>query len=142
MTEIKIETSVIQAIKEHAQSLNPIECCGYLGEKNGVISEIFKMTNIDNSPEHFSFDPKEQFQVLKDARKNEVNLVSVYHSHPETPARLSQEDIELLNDPNMVYIIVSLMADTPDVKAYQLEKKDGEIEINRIEITEVSTSKQ
>ena len=93
------------------------------------------MTNIDQSPEHFSFDPKEQFQVVKDARTNNLTLISVYHSHPETPARLSEEDIKLLNDPNMIYTIVSLMEKTPDVKAYQIRKPDDTtIEIERIKL--------
>lgn len=137
MTKIIIESQILDSMKQHAKELHPIECCGYLGAKDGVVNTIYKMKNIDNSPEHFSFDPKEQFQVVKDARKNNIELVSVYHSHPETPARLSQEDIKLLNDPKMVYIIVSLMENQPDVKAYQLSKTDDEVTINRVEIESI-----
>ena len=96
------------------------------------------MTNIDASPEHFSFDPKEQFKVVKEARTKGISLLSVYHSHPETPARLSEEDIKLLNDPNMVYIIVSLKdAEKPEVKGYTLNKPDDHsIEITRVELSQ------
>ena len=66
------------------------------------------MTNIDNEPDHFSFEPKEQFAAVKDARNQGLSLMAVYHSHPETPARPSQEDLRLLKDPNMIYVIVSL----------------------------------
>ena len=120
---------------DHAKAAKPIESCGYLAGTKDTITHFYPMTNIDQSPEHFSFDPKEQFQVVKDARTNNLTLISVYHSHPETPARLSEEDIKLLNDTNMIYTIVSLMEKTPDFKAYQIRKPDDTtIEIDRIEL--------
>ncbi|MEC9236446.1 MAG: SIS domain-containing protein, partial [Pseudomonadota bacterium] len=39
---------------------------------------------------------KEQFKVLKESRAAGLQLLSVYHSHPESPARLSLEDLRLL----------------------------------------------
>lgn len=132
---MKIKREVYEAIVAHAKELSPIESCGYLAGKFGEITRFYKMTNVDNSPEHFSFDPKEQFSVVKDARKEGLDLLSVYHSHPETPARLSEEDIKLLNDPTMIYIIVSLMDEKADVKGYQLEKPDEKsINIKRVDL--------
>ena len=91
----------------------------------GVCKTFYPMVNVDASPVHFSFDPKEQFKVIKDARnRSEVPLV-VYHSHPESPARLSNEDLRLLKDPDMVYAIISLESDPPEIKAYRVI--DGEI---------------
>ncbi len=136
--EIKINKQIIKDITNHAKALKPIECCGYLAGKNGEITTQFCMTNIDNSPEHFSFDPKEQFQVVKEARANNLDLMAVYHSHPETPARLSEEDIRLLNDPNMIYIIVSLMIKKADIKAYKiLKQSDQEVKIEQLTIIEI-----
>jgi proteasome lid subunit RPN8/RPN11 len=136
--EIKINTESYDAMIQHAKDGLPLESCGYLAGKNGTITTFYPMTNIDKSPEHFSFDPKEQFIVVKDARAKGLDLISVYHSHPETPARLSEEDIRLLNDPGMIYIIVSFMQQTPDAKAYRLIKSDeSKIEIERIEIKKI-----
>ncbi len=125
MTTIQIPRAILSELKEHAQSLAPIESCGYLSGNGRTVTRFHRMTNIDNSPEHFTFDPKEQFAVLKDARNAQETLVAVYHSHPESPARLSEEDIRLFNDPNMVYIIVSLMLEKPDIKAFTVKKEDG-----------------
>jgi proteasome lid subunit RPN8/RPN11 len=36
-------------------------------------------------------------------------MLAIYHSHPETPARPSAEDIRLALTPNVVYVIVSLL---------------------------------
>lgn len=109
METLKIPQSIYDEMVTHAKELTPVECCGYLAGKDGAITDAYRMTNLDDAPDHFSFDPKEQFAVMKDARNKGNQLLSVYHSHPETPARLSQEDLRLLKDPNTIYIIVSLL---------------------------------
>jgi proteasome lid subunit RPN8/RPN11 len=136
--EVKIKKEVITLMIQHAKALKPIECCGYLAGKDGEITTIYTMTNVDNRSDHFTFDPKEQFQVVKEVRKEGKELMSVYHSHPETPARLSSEDIKLLNDPNMIYIIVSLMTKDAEVKAYKINKPtDESVEIESVTIIEI-----
>lgn len=130
---IKIHQQVIDDMIAHSKELAPVESCGYLSGTPGQIRRLIRLTNVDNSPEHFSFDPKEQFAALKDARNNAEQLLSVYHSHPESPARMSDEDLRLLQDPSMVYIIVSLMNSTPDVKAFRTESGKSipvDLEIN------------
>ena len=142
MTDQKIkqkQLTIPQAIYDdmitHAKSELPNESCGYLAGKEGIISTFYPMTNIDASPEHFSFDPKEQFNVVKEARNKGIELLSVYHSHPETPARLSEEDIRLFNDPNPVYIIVSLKEKTPEINGFTVNKPtENEIEIEQISL--------
>lgn len=133
---LEIPRSIYNQMVEHAKELNPVECCGYLGGNNETVSKHYKMTNTDNSPEHFSFDPKEQFAAVKDARKEGLKLIGVYHSHPETPARLSEEDIRLFNDPEPVYLIVSLKEETPIINGYKVEKpSNDEISITRVKLT-------
>jgi proteasome lid subunit RPN8/RPN11 len=41
-----------------------------------------------------------------------------FHSHPATPARPSAEDIKLAYDPRASYLIISLAAETPVLKAF------------------------
>jgi [CysO sulfur-carrier protein]-S-L-cysteine hydrolase len=133
--KLTIPESIQTQLFEHSQSITPIESCGYLAGTGSTITTFFPMTNIDNSPEHFSFDPKEQFKVVKDARQNKLELLAVYHSHPESPARLSEEDIKLFNDPNPVYLIVSLAAKTPVLNGFKVIKPtDNEIEIYKVDI--------
>lgn len=132
---IKLPKNIYNDMVSHAQSGLPLESCGYLAGSENIIQHFYPMTNIDRSPEHFSFDPKEQFFVLKEARSKGLNLVAVYHSHPESPARLSEEDIRLFNDPHMIYIIVSLMSGQTDVKAYQVIKPDEHtVHIKRVKL--------
>ena len=133
LRQLIIPQDIYDSLVSHAQSELPNESCGYLAGIAGEVSEFYPMTNVDSSPEHFSFDPKEQFKVVKAARNKGLELLSVYHSHPETPARLSEEDIRLFNDPNPVYIIVSLKDIQPAVKGFKVIKpNDNEVEIETV----------
>ncbi len=129
---MKIKKEIIEKIIEHAKKYAPVEACGYLASKDEIVIKHYEMTNIDNSQEHFSFDSKEQFQVVKDVRENGWEICAVYHSHPESPARPSQEDIKLAHDPNMSYVIVSLVDSKEDVKSFKI--KDSKVEQQDLEV--------
>ena len=105
---MKISQDIIQQMVEQAQRDAPIESCGYLLGRGDIVLEHYPMTNIDHSPEHFSFDPKEQFEALRHARANQLQLLANWHSHPASPSRPSAEDLRLANDPNIRYAILSL----------------------------------
>jgi proteasome lid subunit RPN8/RPN11 len=129
---ISVPQHIIDGIVEQAFAGLPEEVCGLLAGRENEIVERFPVTNIDHSPEHFSFDPKEQFQVLRQARSRGLQIVANYHSHPETPARPSDEDIRLAYDPNIIYFILSLQnRKQPVLKAFSI--KNGETEEISIE---------
>lgn len=123
---IILSNAILEAIKAQALKEMPNEACGYLAGKvldDGTLSahERIPMTNIDASPDHFSFAPKEQFSAVKQARDSGLSLISVYHSHPETPARMSEEDIRLANDTETVYLIYSVATD--DIKGFTINRE-------------------
>lgn len=123
-----IKKDVYNQIIQHSIDVLPIEACGYLAGKNGIITHAFKMQNMDNSSYHFSFSPEEQFKTIKEIRKLELDLIGNYHSHPSTPARPSQEDIRLAYDPDIIYIIVSLANKAVDMKPFRIIDNCAEIE--------------
>ena len=129
-----IKNSVIQDLIRHARSDAPIEACGYLAEKDGVIAAAIRLRNVDASPEHFSFEPAEQFAAVRHMRSSGLRLKAVYHSHPATPARPSPEDIRLANDPSLSYVIVSLAGPAPDVKSFRI--LGGQVEVEPLNIIE------
>lgn len=112
----------------------PNEACGYLAGNENRASLRIALTNVDESPEHFSFDPEEQFAASKKAREAGLRLNAVYHTHPETPARPSEEDIKLAFDKNMVYIIASLIEGKEDIKAFRIQS--GEVSPIPLEVTD------
>jgi proteasome lid subunit RPN8/RPN11 len=119
---ITIRCEILNQIIAHAKADLPNEACGYLAGLDGVVLKAYQLTNTDHSPEHFSFDPAEQFQTVKDARSKGLQIIGNYHSHPETPARPSQEDIRLAYDPNISYVIVSLANESTDVKSFRIQE--------------------
>ena len=116
---MKIKQNVYEALIRHAKRELPIEACGYLASVDDVVIKHYELVNIDNSSEHFSFEPAEQFKVVKDARANGYDLCAVYHSHPQTPARPSDEDIKLAYDSSISYVIVSLADGQEDIKSFK-----------------------
>ena len=105
---MKIEQHVIDELIAQAQKDAPNETCGYLLGIDNVVTENYWMENIDHSPEHFSFAPKDQFAALKYARSKGLRILANWHSHPASPSRPSQEDLRLANDPTIRYAILSL----------------------------------
>lgn len=125
IVEIEISQSVIDAIIAQAKAELPNEACGYLAGKDGKVTKNFALTNIDYSPEHFSFDPAEQFKTIKQARQEGLEILGNYHSHPQSPARPSVEDIKLAYDPDFLYFILSLQNNEPVLRAFNITK--GEV---------------
>ena len=111
--QIKLAQSDFDTMVEWAKEHLPEESCGLLaGTKDGdvrVVKKVYYLTNIDHTNEHFSMDPKEQLKAIKDMRANGLTPLGNWHSHPETPARPSQEDIRLAYDSTASYLILSLM---------------------------------
>ena len=118
---IIIPEHIIEGIFGQAASELPNETCGLLAGKGNIVHKLIAMTNTDHSPEHFSFDPSEQFQALRSARAEGLELIANFHSHPETPARPSIEDIRLAYDPEITYVIASLAEENPVIKAFKIQ---------------------
>lgn len=112
-------------ILSHSTEALPNEACGLLGGTiaDGVkkVEKVYLLTNIDQSPEHFSMDPKEQFAAIKDMRTFGWVPLGNFHSHPATPSRPSEEDIRLAYDSTASYLILSLMDGYhPVLKAFHI----------------------
>ena len=129
---LQIPQRIINDLFDHARTGLPEEVCGYLAGNGREVTLRFRLTNTDHSNEHFSFDPAEQFLAVRETRKAGLEILANYHSHPETPARPSPEDIRLAFDPNISYVIISLAAEIPDIKAFRI--KNGVVEKEEIQI--------
>jgi len=129
---MKILTEVLNALVAHARQAAPIEACGYLAQCDDTIVDHYPLRNTDESGEHFTMDPTEQFTVIRQMRGLGQKAVAVYHSHPASAARPSPEDIRLAHDPQISYVIVSLAGETPEVKSFRI--RNGVVDQEIIEI--------
>ena len=125
MVTLKLED--YQKIIAHAEKWLPSEACGliagFIDEKGDKhIEKVYLLTNLDHSNEHFSMDPKEQLQAVKDMRANGFVPLGNWHSHPETPSRPSNEDKRLAYDSTASYMILSLMdREHPVLNSFHIE---------------------
>ena len=114
-----------ELILEHAKSCVPEEACGLIaGVKNGgdkEIKKVYILTNIDHSNEHFTMNPKDQLNAVKDMRAKGYVPLGNFHSHPESPSRPSEEDKRLAYDKDASYMIISLMdIENPVLKSFRI----------------------
>ena len=123
---MNISKEIIDQLIAQARQDAPNETCGYLLgiSIDGVdtVTENYWMENIDHSPEHFSFAPKDQFAALRYARSKGLRILANWHSHPASPSRPSQEDLRLANDPTIRYTILSLLDGAPKLNSFKIIK--------------------
>ena len=133
MLRLKIPDNIFEQILQQAKAEVPIEACGILAGRDGQVERLYKMTNADQSSDHFMMIPEEQFKVVKDIRSANLEMLAIYHSHPETPARPSNEDIRLALTPDVTYVILSIMDDSePVVRGFRIT--DGDVSNVPVEI--------
>ena len=113
-----------QKLLAHAKACLPEEACGLIagkiaeGEK--YIEKVYLLPNVDHSPAHFTIAPQDQLNAILDMRKNGLQPLGNWHSHPETPSRPSEEDKRLAYDPTASYLILSLAEDVPVLRSFSI----------------------
>jgi proteasome lid subunit RPN8/RPN11 len=120
---VRLPAAEYERMLEHAVRGLPNEVCGLIaGEVRGdlkTVRRVYLLSNPDASPVHFSVDPQEQLAAVRDMRAAGLTPLGNFHSHPDTPARPSREDVRLAYDPKASYLILSL-AGPPALKAFRI----------------------
>ena len=112
----------------HATFCLPEEACALLlgeqTEEGKVVREVFLTENVDHTNEHFTITPETQLKAMKYARSKGWSVLGNIHSHPETPARPSEEDKRLAYDSKVNYLILSLMDfENPVLNAFHIDEE-------------------
>ncbi len=138
--KLQIAEAALRVIQEHSTEIYPDECCGFLyGEENEVrlIQEAVPVTNCKDGDKRrrFEISPEDYMRAERYALQNNTNLLGVYHSHPDHPARPSEHDLKQAV-PFFSYIIVSVMqGKVADLTSWQLSEA-GQFEEEKILQTE------
>jgi [CysO sulfur-carrier protein]-S-L-cysteine hydrolase len=127
-----IPEKIYQQLHDAAEDAAPIEACGLLAGKDGRVEKFYPMTNADAAEDHFSMTPEEQFAAVKDMRKNGLQMLAIWHSHPASPPRMSEEDLRLAFTPGVAHVILSLaVSEDKAVCGFEIDSGDS----RKIEIT-------
>ena len=115
----------------HAIEQKPNESCAMLlGEKiddDWNVKEVFLTENIDKSQTNFTISPEELLKGYQLAEKMHLELVGVFHSHPNSDATPSDTDKKFMQNNPVPWIIFSGV--TNDLIAYMLDTDVIEIPI-------------
>ena len=113
----------------YAIEQQPNESCAMLlGEKIDDawnVKEVFLTQNIDKSQTNFTISPEELLKGYQLAEKMYLELVGVFHSHPNSDTTPSNTDKKFMQNNPVPWIIFSGV--TNDLKAYLLDSDLVEI---------------
>ncbi len=123
--DVSIRAELVQSVIDAARESVPNEACGLLvshahAADGGMPERYLPLTNAAESPYRYLIDPQEQLRVwleLEDA--GEVPW-AIVHSHVASPAVPSATDIGLAFFPDSLYLICSLAAEMPSLRAWSI----------------------
>jgi len=121
-----IEQKSLDEMYRDALQSFPDECCGFFfGKEIGEERTVTNILTVNNSKEgdkkrRFEIAPKDYLNAEKFADENELQLLGVYHSHPNHPAVPSEHD-RIAAQPFFSYVIISVKERMiADIRSWQL----------------------
>lgn len=114
---VRITPATYQQITTHAEAGYPNEICGILlgsdSEGGRTISGALAIENscaADEQYHRFLITPQDMFRAERLARQQQLDVVGVYHSHPDDEARPSTYDRDHAAWTEWSYVIISVEA--------------------------------
>jgi len=131
-TKIILDQKMLETIYSHASSTYPEECCGLLfgGFEQGVsvkkVLDSRRMVNVFEPSERYhryTIDPREFMKAESEVQKAGQEVVGIYHSHPNAPAKPSLFD-QNHAWPTLSYVVVEVRQAKPVNVASWILKED------------------
>ena len=117
-----LSRTLYEDILTHCRSAYPKEACGVLAGQDGVVAQVYPMTNVDDSPIGYSLNPAEQLAVEKQMRQRGQRMIGIYHSHTASEAYPSSVDVSLAISSDVSYVLISLKnRSRPEFKSYRID---------------------
>src|SRR3982074_1768713 len=97
---IRVDSKPWQEMVAHARSTYPNECVGaMLGRIDGGAKGVLAAMRLENSSAgsqaaRYELRPADLLAADKEARRQGMDLVGIYHSHPDCDAYFSTTDLE------------------------------------------------
>lgn len=123
--QLIVDPSIEEQIKAHAENDYPNECCGFFfgtNETQRIVTKMKIVTNAKkgNQRRRFEISPKDYQKAETYALEHDLDLLGVYHSHPDHPAEPSEHDRSVAL-PYFSYIIVSVRkGQAAEVRSWKL----------------------
>jgi proteasome lid subunit RPN8/RPN11 len=116
---ILLRAEAEKRIRQEGERAYPNECCGFLlgpsataGEKQAdMVRAVENAWEAGERYHRFVITPEDFMRAEREARQQEREIVGIYHSHPDHPARPSDYDKEHAL-PFYSYLILAVQAGT------------------------------
>jgi proteasome lid subunit RPN8/RPN11 len=124
---VRINETTSARITQHALSDPTRECCGLLAGRDGVITHVFPAANSASNPATaYEIAPREIFDRMREMRAAGLDLLGIYHSHPNGKNDPSPRDVESAYYPDAAYFIISPLPGAPKpIRAFSI--RDGQV---------------
>ena len=136
---------VHQTIAAHGAASYPYEGCGLLlgisDDGRNVVSQARPLANVwpvaSEKPERFRIDPADWLAVEVEAAAEGLDVVGVFHSHPDHPPVASPRDVAWAAFVGYSYLITQVVSGAPGLsRSWQLTTDRAGFIEEEIEITE------
>ena len=115
----------IDILSKHAKEASPNESCAILFGKTGKdhfrVKDVFLTKNIENSPVNFTISNDELIKGYQEAEKRKLDVVGIFHSHPDSEAYPSVTDQKFMEINPVPWVIFSNKSE--QFRAYVFESK-------------------
>jgi proteasome lid subunit RPN8/RPN11 len=112
--KLRLPETARQEILAHGEAAYPEECCGAMLGRDGddgvrQVVEVLRIGNTkdENRTRRYLIDPQELLNAEKVARQKKLDVVGIYHSHPDHPSAPSEFDREHAM-PFWSYVIIAV----------------------------------
>lgn len=123
---VRLDARLYAQIIEHVERERPIEACGLIAFDDDRPVTVYPGTNVLNSPTRYRMKDFEVLRAVDDMDSQGWWLGAIYHSHPSSPATPSATDLREASWPDALMIIVSLLHNTPELRAWRVNGQDYE----------------
>lgn len=114
------DTRLSEQLVALARTRTPEEACGLLLGRGGAILEVVSLDNCAPQPAvQYCLDPLAYMHTERAANRRGLDVVGVWHSHPDGDAAPSEAD-RLAAWPGWLYVIVGLGGSAAEVRAWRL----------------------
>ena len=100
-----------EELAKYAEAEKPYESCAILvgneTDENWTVKEVVLTENTTKSEVMFTISPDKEFEVDQKAKKSNMEIVCIFHSHPESEARPSETDKKFMRVNPFPWIIYS-----------------------------------
>jgi proteasome lid subunit RPN8/RPN11 len=114
ITRLTMSAEIGKQILLHARDALPREAVGLLGgSADGQAILVLPLPNVAGGQREFLADPYVQFRALQRLRSENLQLLAIYHSHPDGGTGPSEDDLVHARRWSCVQMIVALSTSPP-----------------------------